>query len=71
MEEEGSERNLETIINILENIERENLSGNEEIQIWLNNVTKSEFQLIDSLINLFTDHISDYDTTSNILKVLR
>jgi hypothetical protein len=55
----------------LENIERDNLSKDEQIIKWLNDVTHPDFQLIDSLITLFMDNITDLETTGNILKVLR
>lgn len=65
------ETNLETIIQALENIELNNLSKDERIQEWLDNITNEEFQLVDSLINLFMDNIRDTKTTNNIMKVLR
>jgi hypothetical protein len=71
MEEQSEGTNLETIITVLENIERENLSKDEQIIKWLNDVTHPDFQLIDSLITLFMDNITDLETTGNILKVLR
>jgi hypothetical protein len=71
MEDQSEGTNLETIITVLENIERENLSKDEQIIKWLNDVTHPDFQLIDSLITLFMDNITDLETTGNILKVLR
>jgi hypothetical protein len=65
------ETNLETIIQTLENIELNNLSKDERIQEWLDNITNEEFQLVDSLINLFLDNIRDIRTANNIMKVLR
>jgi hypothetical protein len=65
------EGNLETIIQVLENIEINNLSKNPEIIQWVENITKPEFQLVDSLIKLFLDNTSDIKNTTNILKVLR
>lgn len=71
MEEQGDDTSLETIVTVLENIERENLSHNQDIQNWLENITQPDFQLIDSMITLFLDNISDLETTATILKVLR
>lgn len=65
------EGNLETIIQVLENIELNNLSRSPEIIEWVENITKPEFQLVDSLIKLFLDNSSDINNTTNILKVLR
>lgn len=65
------EGNLETIIQVLENIELKNLSRSPEIIQWVENITKPEFQLVDSLIKLFLDNSSDIKNTTNILKVLR
>jgi hypothetical protein len=65
------EGNLETIIQVLENIELNNLSRSPEIIQWVENITKPEFQLVDSLIKLFLDNSSDIKNTTNILKVLR
>lgn len=63
--------NLEQIITVLENMEIQNMSDDPQIQGWLEQITMPEFQLIDSLINLFLDNLTDLKTTSNILKVLR
>ena len=71
MEDQADETNLETIITVLENIELQDMSKDEQIVKWLENITHPEFQLVDSLINLFTDNLSDSETTKNILKVLR
>ena len=68
---ESPEGNLETIINVLENIELNNLSQNPDIIAWAENITKPEFQLVDSLIKLFLDNVNDVKNTNNILKVLR
>jgi hypothetical protein len=65
------EGNLETIIQVLENIELNNLSRSPEIIAWVENITKPEFQLVDSLIKLFLDNANDVKNTTNILKVLR
>lgn len=62
---------LEQIITVLENIEGHNLSEDPQIKEWLKQVTNPEFQLVDSLINLFLDHLTDITLTVNILKVLR
>ena len=70
---EGSleDTNLEEIIGVLERIEEGNMSHDEKIISWLENITNVEFQLVDSLINLFLDNVKDIRTTTNILKVLR
>lgn len=47
------EGNLETIIQVLENIELINLSRSPEIIQWVENITKPENQLVDSLKNYF------------------
>jgi hypothetical protein len=65
------EASLEQIITVLENIERHNESNNPQIKEWLKQITNPEFQLIDSLINLFLDNLKDSALTVNILKVLR
>ncbi len=71
MESPFEEGNLETIINVLENIELNNMSQDPEIKAWAENITKPEFQLVDSLIKLFLDNVNDVKNTNNILKVLR
>ena len=65
------DNNLEQIITVLENMESQNLSEDVKIQEWLEQITDPEFQLIDSMINLFLDNIEDKETTTNIFKVLR
>jgi hypothetical protein len=52
-------------------MESQNLSEDVKIQEWLEQITDPEFQLIDSMINLFLDNIEDKETTTNIFKVLR
>jgi hypothetical protein len=68
---EMEDTNIDQIITVLENIEKQNLNDDPQIKDWLNQITNPEFQLVDSLINLFLDNISDLQTTGNILKVLR
>jgi hypothetical protein len=71
MEAQMEDTNLEQIITVLENMESQNMSDDVQIQDWLEQITDPEFQLVDSLINLFMDSMDDTQTTTNILKVLR
>ena len=65
------EINLGEIIHALESIESQNLSKNQDIITWIKQITNNEFQLVDSLLNVFLGNINDTEMTSNILKVLR
>jgi hypothetical protein len=71
METDNVESNLEQIVSVLTNIERENLYKNPQIQDWILQITKPEFQLVDSLISLFMNSLNDLKTSRDILKVLR
>jgi hypothetical protein len=62
---------LSEIIDALENIERNNLSDDPQIRAWLKQITNSEFQLVESLIKVINDDISNNKLISDVLKVLR
>jgi hypothetical protein len=47
------------------------LSDDPQIKEWLKQITNPEFQVVDSLINLFLDNMKDNELSKNILKVLR
>jgi hypothetical protein len=64
--------NLEQIITVFENIEKDSLGEDPKIKEWIKNITNSEFQLIDSLLNLFLDNVENtQEMSKSILKVLR
>jgi hypothetical protein len=65
------ETNIEEIIEVLERIEKEDLSEDPEIKAWLAEITKEEFQLIDPFITIFIENLKDVELTDNIVKVLR
>jgi hypothetical protein len=68
MEEEA---NIEEIIQVLERIEKEDLSEDPEIKAWLEQITMEEFQLIDPFIVMFIENLKDEELTDNVMKVLR
>lgn len=62
---------FDQIINVLEKIERNNLKDDENIKIWLKQITEKEFALIDSLSNLLYENIKNKKISQNIILVLR
>lgn len=65
------ETNIEEIIEVLERIEKEDLSEDPEIKNWLEQITQVEFQLIEPFISMFIQNLKDSELTDNVLKVLR
>lgn len=65
------ETNIDQIIEVLERIEKEELSEDPDIKNWLIQITQVEFQLIESFINMFVENIKDPELTDNVIKVLR
>jgi hypothetical protein len=62
---------LSEIIDALENIERNNLSDDPQIRAWLKHITNVDFRLVESLINVINENISNNKLITDILKVLR
>jgi hypothetical protein len=62
---------LSEIINALENIEKENLSDDPQIRAWLKHITNSEFKLVESLIDVINDNLSNNKLITDVFKVLR
>lgn len=65
------ETNIDQIIEVLERIEKEELSEDPDIKNWLIQITQVEFQLIESFIVMFIENIKDPELTDNVIKVLR
>lgn len=65
------ETNIDQIIEVLERIEKEELSEDPDIKNWLIQITQVEFQLIESFIVMFVENIKDPELTDNVIKVLR
>ena len=65
------ETNIDQIIEVLERIEKEELSEDPDIKNWLIQITQVEFQLIESFIVMFIENIKDPVLTDNVIKVLR
>lgn len=63
--------NIEEIIEVLERIEKEDLSEDPDIKNWLEQITKEEFQLIEPFITMFIENLKDEDLTDCVMKVLR
>ena len=63
--------NLKQIIIALENIEKQNLSKEPQIMAWIEQITDPDFELINSLIDLFIENKAEGETQKLILKVLR
>jgi predicted nuclease of restriction endonuclease-like RecB superfamily len=63
--------NLQQIIIALENIEKQNLSKEPQIIEWINHITDPDFDLVNSLIDLFIENKGEVETQKMILKVLR
>lgn len=63
--------NIDQIIEVLKRIETEELSDDPEIKNWLIQITLPEFQLIESLIEMFIENIKDELLTDNVIKVVR
>jgi hypothetical protein len=59
------------IITALEHIERNNLSDDPQIRAWIKNITNANFRLVESLIDVINDNLSDSKLVSDVLKVLR
>ena len=62
---------LSEIIEALENIERENLSDDPQIRAWLKHITNAEFRLVESLIAVINDNLSNNKLITDVFKVLR
>jgi len=65
------ETNIDQIIEVLEKIEKEELSEDPDIKNWLIQITQVEFQLIESFIVMFIENIKDPSLTDDVVKVLR
>jgi len=65
------ETNIDQIIEVLERIEKEELSEDPDIKNWLIQITQVEFQLIESFIVMFIENMKDPELTDNVIKVLR
>jgi hypothetical protein len=63
--------NLKQIIMALENIEKKNLSKEPQIVEWLNQITDPDFDLVNSLIDLFIKNKGNSQSQRSIIKVLR
>lgn len=62
---------LSEIIEALENIERNNLSDDPQIRAWLKYITNKDFRLVESLISVVNDNLSNNKLISDVFKVLR
>jgi hypothetical protein len=65
------ETNIDQIIEVLERIEKEELSEDPDIKNWLIQITQVEFQLIESFVVMFIENMKDPELTDNVIKVLR
>ncbi len=65
------ETNIDQIIEVLERIEKEELSEDPDIKNWLIQITQEEFQLIESFIVMFIENLKDPELTDSVIKVLR
>ena len=65
------ETNIDQIIEVLEKIEKEDISEDPDIKNWLIQITQEEFQLIESFLVMFVENIRDPNLTDSIIKVLR
>jgi len=63
--------NLKQIIIALEKIEKQNLSKDPQIVEWLNQITNPDFDLVNSLVDLFIQNTGNNESQKSILKVLR
>lgn len=63
--------NLKQIIIALEKIEKQNLSKDPQIVEWLNQITDPDFDLVNSLVDLFIQNTGNNESQKSILKVLR
>jgi hypothetical protein len=63
--------NLKQIIVTLEKIEKKNLSKEPQIVEWLNQITDPDFDLVNSLVDLFIQNTGNSESQKSILKVLR
>lgn len=62
---------FDQILSVLEKIEKNNLKDDENIKIWLRQITDKEFSLIGSLSSLLVENIKHKNISTNIILVLR
>lgn len=61
--------NLDQIVLVLENIERQNLKDDPSTMEWIDNITDPEFKLIESLIDMLISDLKNRTNVTTILKI--